>query len=191
MKKGFTFIELIIVVGIVGMLLPALFSIFFIVIQQNIKIYRLSEVKKEGDSALNVIENTLRTYATDVYSTSTMADGDRQCSSGVAPANAYDGADGDSFYLKDRNNNWFRFYLTSDKISSQSSILNGGAATGSVDLTSANVVISDFSISCSRSGSFSTPIITVDFTIGYDDESSRPEDTASMTYKTNIKMRSF
>ena len=67
-KKGFTLIETIVVVAVIGLTLPVIFSIFFVLFQQQTKIYRLNTVKKEGDYVINLIENTIRDDAVTILS---------------------------------------------------------------------------------------------------------------------------
>ena len=62
-KKGFTLIEMVVVVGVIGFVLPILFAIVFLIIQQQARIYSLQEVKKQGDQALFSMRGTVKQYA--------------------------------------------------------------------------------------------------------------------------------
>lgn len=181
-RRGFTFIEMLVVISVIGLALPVLFSLILTILQQQTKIYRLVEVKRQGDYILNIMENNIRNNASSIYS-------------GVPNPNDTNlicdtsGSSGSGSYFKDKLGNWFH-YLNLDKVSSQSS-----TTSQLFDLTNSKVRVSNFSISCNRKSSFSPPIVTVTFNIcyntGVDCSSSRPEETASMTYQTKIKLRNY
>ena len=184
-KSGFTLLETMIVIGIISLILPLIFSIVFSITRQQAKVYVLSTVKREGDNALSVIENLIRTNAIGIYS-------DQTLSSKVCTTASYDGGNGSSFYFSDKDGNWFNFKTTIDtnllKIASNSSTLNTA-----IDLTSTkNTQISAFNISCDQTSSTSSPIISIQFTIAQKQTTStRIEDLASLNYSTKIKLRSY
>ena len=62
-NKGFTLIETIVVIAVIGLTLPVLFATILTLMRQQIKIYRLSQVKREGDYIINLMENTIRNRA--------------------------------------------------------------------------------------------------------------------------------
>jgi type II secretory pathway pseudopilin PulG len=182
--QSFTIIETIVVIGVFGLALPALFTIVFTILQQQTKIIRLSEVKRQGDFILNVIENTVRNYALSVYSEQSLSN--IQCatagSSYIYPTNG-------SLYFKDRFGNWFRFYtLTAGGVNY---VASEGAKVSSINLTTNKVQVNNLTISCTRSARYSPPIVTVSFATQYNTTSTRPEETASLNYQTKIKLRSY
>lgn len=180
-KKGFTFIELLIVIGVVGLTIPALFAIFFAILQQQSKVFRLSEVKRQGDYALNIMASTIRNNAYALYSNSTLVT--PQCDS---PAETYSS----TIYFKDKYNAWFSFGVQNSKISSSSSVL-----AQPIDLTTAKTSISNFSLSCERKADFSTPVIYISFDIDYNNNIGAvtpiPAEQASLHYQTKIKLRAY
>ncbi|MDO8496936.1 MAG: type II secretion system protein [bacterium] len=183
MKKGFTFIEIIVVLGIITIVLPALFSIIFVILQQQNKVYRLSQVKREGDYALSIMEHVIRNYGTAVYygAPPTYLDTPKCDTAGSsAPYSS-------TMYLKDIYGNWLHFYTVDDagstKIASESAQFTSGF------LTTNKVKIINYSISCSRTNTFSPPLVTISFTAQYNTDSTDPKDTASLTYQTSIKLR--
>ncbi|EKE14302.1 MAG: hypothetical protein ACD_12C00581G0001, partial [uncultured bacterium] len=60
MEKSFTLIETIVVVAVIGLTLPVLFAIIFILMREQVKINRLSQIKKEGDYIITLMENTIK-----------------------------------------------------------------------------------------------------------------------------------
>ena len=182
-KKSFTLIEMIVVIATIGLVLPALFAIIFSILQQQVKIQRLSIVKREGDYVLNIMENIIRNYGESIHSAIPPTENNKICQSSSLE---------NAPYLKDKFGNWFRFYLdTSNSISSESSVLNNGSP-GSVSLNSSQTKISYFNIQCYRTALYSPPVIDVSFIIEYNTTSSRAEEKVTpLTYQTKIKLKSY
>ena len=181
-KKSFTLIEMIVVIATIGLALPALFAIIFSILQQQVKIQRLSIVKREGDYVLNVMENTIRNYGESIHSTTPPNESNKICQSSSLE---------NASYFKDKFGNWFRFYLnTTNSISSESSVLNNGLP-GSVSLISSQTKITNFSVQCYRTALYSPSVINISFTISYNTSSSRVEETASFNYQTKVKLKSY
>lgn len=190
-KKGFTFIEIVVVIGVIGLALPALFAIVFAILQQQTKIMRLSEVKRQGDNVLVMIQNTIRNYATEIYSDTGLTI--KECDSTINPHTSNTGS---NFYLKDKYNNSIRFYLQtvgSDIFIASDSARPFSAPATTQQLTTNKVTITTPTnfISCQRSATYSPPIITINFKVQYKTTSTRVEDTASLNYQTSIKLRSY
>lgn len=69
MKKGFTLIEIIIVIGVLSILLPIFTNIFFNLSRLQVQLSILQELKEQGDFVQNQIMNTVRGSATSIDST--------------------------------------------------------------------------------------------------------------------------
>lgn len=194
MKKSFTLIETIVVIGVIAIIIPAVFSIIFPLISGQSKIYHLVQAKREGDYALGIMENIIRNNGTFIYSgcsnlsalTSTV------CASNAPsfPANYSSSSNATDFCFLDKNSAGFQFKYdtTALKIASSSSSL------GTVYLTSDKVAISGFNMSCVRTAPFSPPVVTIGFDICYNVPGggcnlSQPGET--LHYQTNIQLRSY
>jgi type II secretory pathway pseudopilin PulG len=177
--ESFTLIETIIVVGITGLIIPVVFAIIFVILQQQTKTIRLQEVKTQGDFVFSNIRTTIRNSAVQIYSDSSLQT--EKCNTAISNYGPQNGA---TFYFKDKNGNWFNYYLSSDKISSSS-------AQGSIDLTNQKVKITSYTISCQRQSVYSPPLVSLSLTLQYNTTSTRPEDKAELTYNTNIKLKSY
>lgn len=175
-RNGFTLIEAIVVIAVIGMIIPAIFSIIFAILQQELKIYQLSEVKRQGDYALSVMESTIKNYAISVNDSPT--GGNELC--------ANTGESGTADYFRDENANWFRFSVNSNKIASSSSIVNATA-----DITKSNVQVTDFVLTCSKPNGAAPALINMEFTVSAGSTSTRQEEKASITYRTKIKLRNY
>jgi len=180
-KKSFTLIEMIVVLAIVGLVMPVIFAIIFGLARQQTKIYRLSEVKRQGNYVLNNTAVLIRNNAKSIHSTQPPSA--EQC---ATVDSLY--SSNNSLYFLDKNDRWFGFKLTSNKISSES----GNPA----DLTSTKVVVSGLTIGCKRTTLYSPATVSLSFDICYATgvgtcASSRPEETATLHYQTKIKLRNF
>lgn len=191
-NKGFTLIEMILVIGSIGLTLPLLFSIIFTILQQQVKISRLTEVKKQGDYILNVITNTIRNYAVTIHSALPPNQSNLTC-------NFYPEQPISVAYFLDKYTTYFRFCKSSDGINcddnnnyiaSFSSILNNGSPL-TIPLNNNKIKITDFTLTCYKKTQFASPVVGIKFTISYNTSSTRPEENAQMTYQTKVKLRIY
>jgi len=58
-NKSFTLVELIVAVGVVALVLPAIFNIFFVIIRQQIVLTAYQDMKRQGDSIAKNIKYIL------------------------------------------------------------------------------------------------------------------------------------
>lgn len=187
MRKSFTLIETIVVVVVIGLTLPVLFAIIFTLMRQQIKIYRLTQIKREGDYLIGIMENTIRDKAVTIYKSAVIDDTNIVCKNvETYPLSG-------TVYFLDKDNEWFGYeYDGLSKIASKSADLDNP----SIDLTSSKILVDSFSISCSRSSIYSPASILLSFDICYDTglpncATTRPEETASLHYQTRIKLRNY
>lgn len=184
-NTSFTLIEAVVVIGVISIALPALFAIIFVILQQQIKINRLQQVKKEGDFILAAMMTTIKNNARAIYKEAAFTNEECGNNETLYPVSYPDVPDlGTNFYFKDKNGNRFNYYLSSGAISSAS-------ATVTMLLTSTKVSVDTFQISCNRSAAFSTPTVSISLTVKYNTASTRPEETASLTYNTRIKLKNY
>ncbi|MBI2049778.1 type II secretion system protein [Candidatus Roizmanbacteria bacterium] len=184
---GFTLMEVIVVVGIIAILTPALFAIVFGILRQQAKVQALKQAKREGDFLLQNIENNIRNYALSIHS-GPPDDTNIECNSSSPPKNAYQSS---PMYFKDKFGNWFKYDIAAGgsnntKIASDSSLTNADA-----DLTTSKVDVQGFTQTCTSTSAFSPAVVSIQFTINYNTDSVRPEDTGVLTYKTKVKLRSY
>jgi len=65
-RRGFTLIEMMITVAIVGLVLPVLFGIIFSLVRLQVQVNQLQRLKETGDYVSNQILNTVRQEAISV-----------------------------------------------------------------------------------------------------------------------------
>ena len=184
-KKAFTLIETIVVIAVIGLTLPVLFAIIFTLMRQQIKVYRLSQVKREGDYIINLLENTIRNRAVTVHS-GQPTDVNLVCQDANYPLSGTI----DNLYFLDEDKQWFGYLFQNNSIASKSAILTS-------PLTSSKILVdSTFSISCLRKSAYLPVSILLDFDICYDTglpncASTRPEEITSLHYQMRVKLRNY
>ncbi|MDO8609999.1 MAG: type II secretion system protein [bacterium] len=175
-KKGFTLLEMLITISIIAFTLPALFAIIFVILQQQVKILRLSEVKRQGDNLITSMENTIRTNSTNIYSDSSgLLEICNSVSSSGPPTPT-------SLYFRNKQSAIFGYNFSSAQPT---------YFPGTVNLVTSKIIISSPSLSCSRTSLFAPPILKVSFVISYNTTSTRPEDLASLTYQTQFALKNY
>lgn len=174
---GLTIIELIVVIGVIAISLPAIFGLFFTMLRARAKTYVLQEVKRNGDNALNSMETLIRQRAIGIYS-----DQNLTVEICATTGNQYN----NPFYFKDKDAAVFYFITegaSPTKIASRTASLR-------YNLTSEKVAVSNFFMQCFRRSAFSPPIVKIDFDItSFSTSSTRQEENAAIHYTTQVKLR--
>lgn len=162
--KSFTLIELIIAVGIVGLLLPAVFSIFFAIIRQQLVLVAYQTMKQQGDSVQRNIKNILQNraaYITD--STYDFASSPEACPLITTPTPTQS----PDLYIKDRDE--ISIHLYSDINPTPPTVAVASDSAGVIPktyrLTSQDVTITDLTFTCSRINDFTPPIVKTSYTV--------------------------
>lgn len=177
-KKAFTIIELLVVTGVIGLMIPVIFTAMFAVVRQEARVYALNTVKTQGDFILNNMKFNVRNYALSAHSASPATDANRVCTTASSTPTVQN-----PLVLRDREGNSFFYSVTAGAIASNSSQL----ATP-LTLNNDKVQITGLTMSCNIPSQFSAPIITVSYTVNYVSSVSG-EYPASLPYQTKIKLR--
>lgn len=182
MKKntriGFTIIELIIVIGVIGVTIPSIFGIFFTMLRAQAKTYVLQEVKRNGDNAVNIMQVLIKQRAIGIYSDQNLTT--EVCSTSQSESSS-------QLYFKDKDG--VVFYFIADGASPSKIALRTASATDIYNLTNEKVSVpTSFSIQCYRKNTFSPPIVRIDFDI-VSATSTRQEENAKIHYTTQVKLR--
>lgn len=181
-KNGFTLIELMVVMGIIAFTLPVMFALFFQTLQSQAKVLILQEVKRNGDTTLDIIEDLVKSRAYAIYSDEGLTT--EVCSTKTSSTT---NTESSSVYFQDSGGNEFHFALDGTKIASYSAVLDPNP----YDLTNDKVVVTGFQISCNRTSTLSPPIVSISFSVSNIAENTRQEQLATLDYRTKIKLRSY
>ncbi|HLL60381.1 MAG TPA: prepilin-type N-terminal cleavage/methylation domain-containing protein [Candidatus Nitrosocosmicus sp.] len=181
-RRGFTFIEIIIVIGIVAIALPMVFGLYFINLKNQVKIYSLQEVKKNGDIALSTIESLIKKDASKIVESFDSSEIEI-CADSTTPAPT----PSSEIYFVAKSNAKFGFYLDSNRIASQSSAL---PSPGLVYLTNNKVKIDSLQFSCERKNSYSPATVSVSFSVSrLVPTGAQREENAALNFSTKIRLR--
>lgn len=183
-KCSFTLIEMIVVVGIIAFVMPVVFSIVFVIFQQQARIYNLQEVKRQGDNTINTIQNTIKLYGATVVDPTlyptlfpTIVD--------ICPVFPTPSLSPQPYlFMYDKSNTAFSYVFKDDSIASSS------PSNNIIDLmlTSNKVVISNVKFSCFRSNQFSPAVIGAEFDVS---RIINGQTAASMHYNTRFKLTNY
>ncbi|MFA9288589.1 MAG: prepilin-type N-terminal cleavage/methylation domain-containing protein [Weeksellaceae bacterium] len=179
-KTGFTLIEILIVIGIIGVIIPTLFTIIFIILQQQARIYRLVETKRQGDYMLTFIKEKITREAGGIVNEL----GETQCN--VTGDQHVSSNSGDQFTFTTKNDASETFDFTTNN-----SILTYSENTGlTTNMHNANVQIDGIAFSCIKRTAFSQPLITVNFNVTfYDPTPTDREGTVELPYQSKFLLR--
>ncbi|NTU73701.1 type II secretion system protein [Candidatus Roizmanbacteria bacterium] len=189
MRKAFTLLEVMVSIGIVGLLIPAIFATVFVIVQQQLRIMALYEIKRQGDSISNYIQNQLKNEMRTIHLVpvgSTAIDTNNEVCNAVNTQSNVN-------YFGDKNGgnnvigNKINYYIDGNKRLVSDLTFVGGVSTKSTILSSNRVEISGLSLSCERVTLFSQPVITVSFTVTYKTNSTK--DRVSLVYQTRTQLR--
>ncbi|NTU46946.1 prepilin-type N-terminal cleavage/methylation domain-containing protein [Candidatus Roizmanbacteria bacterium] len=172
--RGFTMIELLIVIGVLALTFPLIFAVLFQILQQQARIYQLIEVKREGDFILNSVEYILKNRVATVYNST----GVQVCTTGTG------GIAVSGIHFKDKDNTDITYSL----VTSGSTHL---FASNSAILTTAKTNVTNFSLSCTRTNTWSPPLISVRLVLENYPKSSREKENISLDYRTKVKLKSY
>lgn len=181
-RRGFTLLEVMIVLSIFALIVPAMFSMYFMSLRAQHKVLVLRDAKRNGDNALTAMENLIKQNAVTIHFASPPSTANQVCTSAV-PSSF-----GVELFFADKDNTWFTFSEDNGKIASTS-----GSLGGSVDtyLTNAKSIISDFDVGCVYVSETSPPLVSITFDVDQAGPTGRPEDVSSLTYQTKVKLRSY
>lgn len=192
--NAFTFVETILILGILGIMLPMIFSILTTVASQQNKIYRLSEAKTEGDYAMAFIKQRLKNHGENIYKDEALLI--EACAESRSQDSEYESPKGRQFYLtkRDTNNSFMQFFteefegFTAADPFEQIIFNDNGAKT---PLTSEQVVVRNFHMRCFRASGAVPPTVEISFQIYYKTNlaTARPEDIALLNYKGVVRLR--
>lgn len=186
--KAFTLIETIVVIVIIGLVMPLIFAIIFGLVREQTKIFRISQVKREGDYILNATSSLIKNNAQSIHSAGPPSDANERCKN----IETYTSSNY-RLIFKDKQDYWFRILWDepNEKISSYSS-----STATSTDFNSTSVLIENFEIRCDKTSLYAPATVSISFNVCYktsagDCTSGTPEEIATLHYQTKIKLRNF
>jgi len=187
--KSFTLIEIVIALGVIALVLPAVFSIFFSILRQQLVLLSYQEIKYQGDSAQRNIQNILQNRAAFITDSAyAIVD----CPLPLTPTPTYS----PDLYIEDRSQGFIHLYPTPVSPTPASGtayiIASDSADTNKTflktyDLTSKDVTISNLGFSCHRINEFTPDIVSTRYTAS----KSAVFNDVSLIYTFNVRLRDY
>ncbi len=155
--RGFTLIEVIVVISTLAFTLPIVTIILFIIIRQQIAVTRMAESKRQGDQATALIQNVLTQEVDRMYG-----------NGGVVVCENDTGVIQDILFFMDKNGDDIQFGVSNG-------VLNITRVTSGVESTepltnSQKVIVENsltypFTVQCIRNRTYTDPIVGISFSV--------------------------
>ena len=180
-NSGFTLIEMLMVLGIIAVIMPAIMSISYAILTQQLRIYRLTETKRQGDYIINIMKEKIARDARALYDN-------------VAGANVCAGAgtsfsspSGTTFDFVNDNGDTFSFRQVGNNM-----VFNDNTILPVITsyLNDTRVTITNLTIECVRKTLLTHPLVGFSFDITFVDSTPTVrEGVSSLHYQTKVKLR--
>jgi len=168
-KSGFTLIEILVVVGILGIIAVIASNVFFTTLRSSGKTKALTTVKQNGDYALSVMERLIR----DSQEVMTNSAG-QYCVAGMK-----------KIKVKRIDGTEVEFACEEE------GTVNGRIASNSARLISSGVKVDQCSFDCESKGQFYPKTVTIKFTLSQSAVTTKPEEQASVNFQTTVSVRNY
>lgn len=178
---GYTLIELIVVVTMLGLIMPAIFNILYAILQQQLKVYRITETKRQGDYILELMKEKITRETATIYTPG--APNTPRCSTVNSTFTSLTSGADFHFAYELGGNFWF-YRSGNNLLYGDSNVLPGSPST----LNNTKVRISNFTISCFRRATVTLVGFAYDVTF-YDATPSTEEGTVRLHYVSKVKLR--
>ncbi|MCX6726103.1 MAG: type II secretion system protein [Candidatus Shapirobacteria bacterium] len=169
--KGFTMIEILVVIGILGIIAVIGSNMFFTTLKASNKTKVLATVKQNGDYALSVMGRMIRDSQKVITNSETP---NKICEIGM-----------NKIKVKRLDGSEIEFSCD------QEGTVNGNIASNSARLTSSEVKVDSCSFDCSTKGEFYPQSVVISFTLSQATVTTRVEEQALVNFKTTISVRNF
>ena len=172
--QGFTLFEMIIVMLVLTIILPTVFSILYVITEQQFRVYALTKTKREGDYMYSYIrERIIRDASSIVDDRGTL---NPICN---AAGSTYSSTAGDDFIFVDKSGATFNWSYSGTAL-----FVDDGINQSQIH--SDAITVDDFLIRCRKNTSSSPTIVEFSFDVSF---SSQTEETILLPYKTKVVLR--
>lgn len=188
-KKGYTIIEMMLVIGLIALLMPAVFSILYVIMQQQVKIYELTETKRQGDYVMQLMKEKIMRDAVSLRRDddgifTNIAVFTNICNS--TGSNFTSVNNGVDFVFLNDLNNPFQYVLSGNTLRYREI----GAPNVDAALNSNRVIITNFQINCAVKATYTDPVVSFSYTAQYNRAVPNPQlGTTQLQYQTKVKLR--
>lgn len=188
-SAGYTLIEIIIVLTIIAIIMPAVFTILYSILLQQAKISELVETKRQGDYVMQFMKEKI---GQDARSIEEMSGGlplgfGSQTAVCNIPGSTFSNPSGNDFTFRDNQGNTFQFYGSAN---STLSYIQTAPTFINTTLHNNTVTISNFQIACIKKALYADAMIAFSYTVTFNRQNPDPQlGTTELRYQTKIKLR--
>lgn len=177
-----TLVEVVVVIGIISIALPALFSTLIVSTRQQVSISRINEVKNQGDSVLGTMTSRIKNDAqTLCMSTDGTTCGTKLCETA-------DGAHDMNSFI-DKSGGFVRYYAdtATQSLYEYSATASVVPVVNTKRLTNDRVKVSSFALQCQKVSETTRPIVSIQYSVLAESTgNTKAEDRATLDYSTKI-----
>lgn len=175
-NKGFTLIEILVTVGVLGIIAAFGTQMFLSILRNSKKTQVLTEIKQNGDYAINVMERMIRNAEKIIEPDDTCSSCNGHCSSCT------------DIKIKnpDRSSTVFRCSSSPNNITLST---NGGPPDDLIN-SKADVDFCNFNVTKGGVG-VNPDTVVISFTLSEPGVVTRPEDRALIEFKTSVTLRNY
>lgn len=194
-KAGFTLVEVIIVLSIIALSFPVLFSTLFVVTRQQVATNRLTDIKQQGDAVMNYLTMQFRNNAIQI-----------KTHNGVNWVNACEGATGAVEKVTESTASVYGSvsFLDGDtQVDSIFKVSNGQLCrqpqpddplnihtdTCEEPLTNRSVKVSNLVIQCINIDTTTSPFVEISFLLTGADSQAAGVNPTAMNFSTKVQLR--
>ena len=168
-SKGFTLIEILVVIGLLGIIVAVGSNMFFTTLKSSTKSKILTVVKQNGDYTLTIMERLIRDSEKVIVNSDGVL-----CEAGMNK-------------LKVKRLDGSEIEFTCEGEGTADSLI----ASNSANLTSSEVKVDSCSFDCFSQGDFYPQVVSIDFTLSQAVETTRLEEQAAVNFRTTVTTRNF
>lgn len=176
MRKSFTFLELVVTMGIIAFIVPSIFSISYIIFRQQMILYSFYDIKRQGDNVSQVIKTSLSTNARKIISSDLNNEVDI-CPVITTPTPTFF----PQLFVEDKFGNNYSFKLETNPAPTPNRIASTGATI--VYLTNPDITVSNLVFSCYRSDLSGASTVTTKYTVNKNGQ--------SLDYRLKVRLNTY
>lgn len=196
-KLGFTLVEVIIVLSIIALSFPILFSTLFVVTRQQVATNRLTDVKQQGDAVMNYLTTQIRNNAIQIQTFNGVnwvsaceraGSGVEKITNSTTPQPFY----GSISFLNGETQSDSIFKVAKGQLCRQTR----PDAPASIDttvceeaLTNRSVVVSNLVIQCINIDTTTSPFVEISFVLTGAKGEVVGVDSTTMNFSTKVQLR--
>ena len=175
-RKSFTFIELVVTIGIVAFIVQAIFGVSYVIFRQQIILNSMMEVKRQGDNIAQAVKTSLSTNARKIIGADLNNDVDI-CPVITTPTPTFF----PKLYVEDSVGNNYSLGLETNPEPTPNRIASLGASL--TYLTNQDVSISNFAFSCYKSTLGGASVVTTKYTVSKNGQ--------SLDYRLKVRLNTY